>query len=162
MFSDLIKEKLKSLPASSGVYIMLDESGEIIYIGKARVLKNRVRQYFQNSDKPVKVEAMVAKIADFRYIITESEVDALLLENNLIKEHKPYYNILLKFYSHPEISGMVSELASVERKTPIEAVFSSPPYSFERMTEKTAAGIPAIKTGIPRTMGSRSKGSKQR
>ncbi len=96
MFSDLIKEKLKSLPASSGVYIMLDESGEIIYIGKARVLKNRVRQYFQNSDKPVKVEAMVAKIADFRYIITESEVDALLLENNLIKEHKPYYNILLK------------------------------------------------------------------
>ncbi len=92
----VIEDKLKTLPMSSGVYIMLDEAGEIIYIGKARVLKNRVRQYFQKSDKPVKVEAMVAKIADFRYIITKSEVDALLLENNLIKEHKPYYNVLLK------------------------------------------------------------------
>ncbi len=89
-------EKLKTLPSNPGVYIMLDDKGEIIYIGKARVLKNRVRQYFQSTEKPVKVEAMVAKIADFRYIITKSEVDALLLENNLIKEHKPYYNILLK------------------------------------------------------------------
>lgn len=96
MFNSVITEKLKTLPSSSGVYIMLDENGEIIYIGKARSLKNRVRQYFQKSEKPIKVEAMVAKIADFRYIITKSEVDALLLENNLIKEHKPYYNILLK------------------------------------------------------------------
>ena len=92
----IIAEKLKTLPQNSGVYIMLDKSGEIIYVGKARILKNRVRQYFQKSDKPIKVRAMVEKIADFRYVITQNEVDALLLENNLIKEHKPYYNILLK------------------------------------------------------------------
>lgn len=96
MVSNIVLEKLKTLPNDPGVYIMLDSEGEIIYIGKAKVLKNRVRQYFQNSEKPVKVQAMVSKIADFRYIITKSEVDALLLENNLIKEHKPYYNILLK------------------------------------------------------------------
>lgn len=96
MANNIVLEKLKTLPNDPGVYIMLDSEGEIIYIGKAKVLKNRVRQYFQNSEKPVKVQAMVSKIADFRYIITKSEVDALLLENNLIKEHKPYYNILLK------------------------------------------------------------------
>lgn len=96
MMNTKIAEKLKTLPPNSGVYIMLDRDGEIIYVGKARVLKNRVRQYFQKSDKPVKVQAMVAKIEDFRYIITQNEVDALILENNLIKKHKPYYNILLK------------------------------------------------------------------
>lgn len=96
MANQIVLEKLKTLPSSSGVYIMLNSEGEIIYIGKARVLKNRVRQYFQSGEKTVKVQAMVSKIADFRYIITKSEVDALLLENNLIKEHKPYYNILLK------------------------------------------------------------------
>lgn len=94
--SENIAKKLKTLPESSGVYIMLDSEGTIIYVGKARVLKNRVKQYFQKSDKPIKVQAMVSKIHDFRYIITKNEVDALLLENNLIKTHKPYYNILLK------------------------------------------------------------------
>ena len=96
MANSVVLEKLKTLPTNPGVYIMLDDIGEIIYIGKARVLKNRVRQYFQSGEKSVKVQAMVSKIADFRYIITKSEVDALLLENNLIKKHKPYYNILLK------------------------------------------------------------------
>lgn len=96
MLNKIIEEKLKTLPLSSGVYVMLDSNGEIIYVGKARVLKNRVKQYFNNSPKSVKVSAMVAKIHDFRYIITQNEVDALLLENNLIKTHKPYYNILLK------------------------------------------------------------------
>lgn len=96
MTNKVIEEKLKTLPTSSGVYVMLDKDGEIIYVGKARVLKNRVRQYFNNSPKTVKVGAMVKKICDFRYIITQNEVDALLLENNLIKTHKPYYNILLK------------------------------------------------------------------
>lgn len=96
MIKENIREKLKTLPNSSGVYVMMDNDGEIIYVGKARVLKNRVRQYFNNAPKAVKVAAMVEKIADFRYIITQNEVDALLLENNLIKTHKPYYNILLK------------------------------------------------------------------
>ena len=91
-----MNEKLKLLPDSPGVYIMLDKDGIVIYVGKARVLKNRVRQYFHSSAKPQKVEAMVENIADFYYIITRSEIDALALENNLIKKYKPKYNILLK------------------------------------------------------------------
>lgn len=93
---DVVKEKLKLLPDNPGVYIMLDKYGNVIYVGKARVLKNRVRQYFQNSPKPEKVMRMVENIADFNYIITASEIDALALENNLIKKYKPKYNILLK------------------------------------------------------------------
>ena len=93
---DVIKEKLKLLPDNPGVYIMLDEYKNVIYIGKARVLKNRVRQYFHSSEKPEKVMKMVENIRDFNYIITDSEIDALALENNLIKKYKPKYNILLK------------------------------------------------------------------
>ena len=91
-----LKEKLKLLPDSPGVYIMLDKDGIVIYVGKARVLKNRVRQYFHSSAKPEKVATMVEHIADFYYIITKTEIDALALENNLIKKYKPKYNILLK------------------------------------------------------------------
>ncbi len=91
-----LREKLKLLPDSSGVYIMLDKDGVVIYVGKARVLKNRVRQYFHTSVKSEKVTAMVENIADFSYIITKTEIDALALENNLIKKYKPKYNILLK------------------------------------------------------------------
>ncbi len=93
---DVISEKLKLLPESPGVYIMLDEYKNVIYVGKARVLKNRVRQYFHNTAKPEKVMKMVENIRDFNYIITSSEIDALALENNLIKKYKPKYNILLK------------------------------------------------------------------
>lgn len=93
---DVVKEKLKLLPENPGVYIMLDKFGNVIYVGKARVLKNRVRQYFHSSPKPEKVLKMVENIADFNYIITASEIDALALENNLIKKYKPKYNILLK------------------------------------------------------------------
>ena len=91
-----LQEKLKLLPDLPGVYIMLDKDGVVIYVGKARVLKNRVRQYFHESAKPSKVAAMVENIADFSYIITNTEIDALALENNLIKKYKPKYNILLK------------------------------------------------------------------
>ena len=91
-----LKEKLSLLPDAPGVYIMLDKDGIVIYVGKARVLKNRVRQYFHTSAKPEKVMAMVENIADFYYIITQTEIDALALENNLIKKYKPKYNILLK------------------------------------------------------------------
>jgi len=92
----IIKEKLKLLPDDPGVYIMLDGDGTVIYVGKAKILKNRVRQYFHGDEKPEKVAAMVANIADFNYIVTGSEIDALALENNLIKKYKPKYNILLK------------------------------------------------------------------
>ena len=91
-----LQEKLKLLPDSPGVYIMLDKDGVEIYGGKARVLKNRVRQYFHGTSKPSKVAEMVENIADFSYIITNTEIDALALENNLIKKYKPKYNILLK------------------------------------------------------------------
>ena len=94
--TDVVREKLKLLPDRPGVYIMLDGDGTVIYVGKARVLKNRVRQYFHSSAKPVKVQAMVDCIADFSYIVTPSEVDALALENTYIKKYKPKYNILLK------------------------------------------------------------------
>lgn len=91
-----LQEKLKLLPDKPGVYVMLDKDGIVIYVGKARVLKNRVRQYFHASAKSEKVTAMVEHIADFYYIITQTEIDALALENNLIKKYKPKYNILLK------------------------------------------------------------------
>ena len=91
-----LQEKLKLLPENPGVYVMLDKDNVVIYVGKARVLKNRVRQYFHASVKSEKVTAMVENIADFYYIITHTEIDALALENNLIKKYKPKYNILLK------------------------------------------------------------------
>ena len=92
----IVDEKLKHLPTNPGVYVMLNGDGQIIYVGKAKNLKNRVRQYFFNGVKTEKVMAMVSNVADFYYIITPSEIDALSLENNLIKKHKPRYNILLK------------------------------------------------------------------
>lgn len=92
-----IQTKLKNLPDEPGVYIMYDSDGNILYVGKAKVLKNRVRQYFHASTKKSeKVLAMLSHVADFQYIITASETDALSLENTLIKKHTPPYNILLK------------------------------------------------------------------
>lgn len=94
--NEKIREKLKTLTTKPGVYIMRDKSGEIIYIGKAKNLKNRVSQYFRNSPKPSKVQAMVNNVDDFDYFIAMSELDALGLESNLIHKHQPFYNILLK------------------------------------------------------------------
>ncbi len=94
--TESIRLKLKELPESSGVYIMRDSEGEILYVGKALNLKNRVRSYFHSGVKDNKVIALINKVVDFDYIITNGEVDALVLENTLIKQHKPRYNILLK------------------------------------------------------------------
>ena len=106
-----IQEELKKLPAKPGVYLMHNAQGEIIYVGKARILKNRVRQYFQSSYKrSVKIEHMVSHIAYFEYIITDSELEALVLECNLIKEHRPHYNTMLKDdKSYPYIRVTVQE-----------------------------------------------------
>lgn len=91
-----IEEELKKLPASPGVYLMHDEEDNIIYVGKAISLKNRVRQYFQTSRvRTAKIEQMVSKIKRFEYIVTDSEMEALILECNLIKEHHPKYNTML-------------------------------------------------------------------
>ena len=90
-----LREKANRLPQLPGVYIMLDSSGEVIYVGKAKALKNRVTSYFRGDHLP-KVAAMAAKVDDFNVIIADSEFEALVLENSLIKRHKPHYNILLK------------------------------------------------------------------
>ncbi|MEA4970511.1 MAG: excinuclease ABC subunit UvrC [Candidatus Pelethousia sp.] len=95
-----IEEKLKLLPDAPGVYRMYDAAGEVIYVGKAVNLKNRVRQYFQHGPKQAKVAAMVSHIEDFEYILTANETEALTLESNLIKSLKPRYNILLKDDKH--------------------------------------------------------------
>lgn len=91
-----IEPKIKELPEKPGVYIMKDARGNIIYVGKAVILKRRVTQYFRNSPKPVKVQAMVDNVDDFEYIVTLTEADALVLESTLIKKNMPRYNILLK------------------------------------------------------------------
>ncbi len=106
-----IEEELKKLPAQPGVYIMHDAKDEIIYVGKAISLKNRVRQYFQSSrNKTAKIEQMVSRIVRFEYIITDSELEALVLECNLIKEHQPRYNTMLKDdKAYPYIKVTVAE-----------------------------------------------------
>ncbi|WP_099188231.1 excinuclease ABC subunit UvrC [Tepidibacter mesophilus] len=91
-----IKEQLKNLPNSPGVYIMKDKYKNVIYVGKAISLKNRVRQYFVSKNHTLKVKSMVKNITEFEYIITDSEVEALILECNLIKEYRPKYNVLLR------------------------------------------------------------------
>ena len=106
-----IDEELKKLPVSPGVYLMHDEQDDIIYVGKAINLKNRVRQYFQSSRlRTAKIEQMVSKIVRFEYIITDSEVEALILECNLIKEHHPKYNtMLMDDKGYPFIKVTVNE-----------------------------------------------------
>lgn len=106
-----IEEELKKLPAQPGVYLMHDKRDEIIYVGKAISLKNRVRQYFQSSrNKTAKIEQMVSRIARFEYIVTDSELEALVLECNLIKEHRPRYNTMLKDdKAYPYIKVTVTE-----------------------------------------------------
>lgn len=109
--NETVEEKLKLLPDKPGVYIMKNEQGKIIYVGKAVVLKNRVRQYFQsNKNHTPKVRAMVSHIADFEIIMTHSEVEALILECNLVKKHRPRYNISLKDdKSYPYVKVTVQE-----------------------------------------------------
>ncbi len=107
-----IEEELKKLPGKPGVYLMHDEKDEIIYVGKAVSLKNRVRQYFQSSrNKGAKIEQMVTHIRRFEYIVTDSELEALVLECNLIKEHRPKYNtMLMDDKGYPFIKVTVNEV----------------------------------------------------
>ena len=95
MLIDELREKANRLPLLPGVYLMLDEKGEVIYVGKAKALKNRVTSYFRGEHEP-KTSAMVEKVRDFNVIVAASEFEALILENSLIKRHQPHYNILLR------------------------------------------------------------------
>ena len=89
-------EKANSLPVRPGVYLMKNESGTVIYVGKSRKLKNRVSQYFQNSQKNLKTAKMVSAVHDFDFFLCDTEMEALTLENVLIKEYYPKYNINMK------------------------------------------------------------------
>lgn len=115
-----LEEKIKSLPVSSGVYIHKNADGKIIYIGKAKNLKNRVRQYFQSSkNQDAKTRELVKRIADFEFIVVDNEVEALVLESNLIKLHKPRYNIMLKDdkqYPHIKVTREPFPKAVITRK----------------------------------------------
>ena len=92
---ETIRKKLNLLPERPGVYLMKNAAGKIIYVGKAKILKNRVRSYFTGSHDQ-KTQKLISEIADFEYILTSSEVEALLLECNLIKKYRPQYNIMLR------------------------------------------------------------------
>ncbi|HEV7893647.1 MAG TPA: GIY-YIG nuclease family protein, partial [Pyrinomonadaceae bacterium] len=92
-----LEEKLKNLPTSPGVYLHKDDAGKIIYVGKAKNLRNRVRSYFQSGrGHDSKTRQLVSRIHDLEFIVTDNEVEALVLESNLIKKHKPRYNVQLK------------------------------------------------------------------
>ena len=93
IMNEALKQKLKELPASPGVYFHKNATGEIIYVGKAAVLKNRVRQYFQKSEKDAKTLALIAEIADTDWIVVDTEMDALFLESEMIKRYMPKWNI---------------------------------------------------------------------
>lgn len=115
-----LDEKLQNLPTESGVYIYRNDGGKIIYIGKAKNLKNRVRQYFQSSrNMDAKTRRLVSNIADLEFIVVDNEVEALVLESNLIKKHKPRYNILLKDdkqYPHLKITNEPFPKVVITRK----------------------------------------------
>ena len=93
---EALETAIKNLPDNPGVYQFLDDAGRVLYVGKAKNLKNRVRSYFAGKSSSYRIELMVAKAADIEFIITTSEIEALVLENNLIKKLKPRYNISLK------------------------------------------------------------------
>jgi excinuclease ABC subunit C len=107
--NDKLQTKLANLPESPGIYMMKDSGGKILYIGKAKLLRNRVRSYFQQSrPRDLKTDALTSKISDFEVLVTDNEMEALILENNLIKEHRPRYNVNLKDdkrYPYLKITG---------------------------------------------------------
>ena len=137
----VIAEELKKLPAMPGGYLMHGAMDEVIYVGKAKILKNRVKQYFQKSTKKsVKIQQMVAQIQRFEYIVVDSEIEALVLESNLIKEYKPRYNTLLKDdKAYPYIRLSVEEayprLFASRSKKIKSSKYYGPFASMERVNE---------------------------
>ncbi len=106
---EALRERLKHVPLQPGVYLFKDQADRVIYVGKAKILRNRLRSYFQSPQHLLpKVKAMMMRVADFDYVVSGSEVEALILENNLIKAYQPRYNILLrdaKTYPYIKISA---------------------------------------------------------
>ncbi len=136
----MLKEKLALLPDKPGVYLMKDGNGLVIYVGKAKVLKNRVRSYFSGSHD-AKTQALVANIADFEYIVTDSPVEALILECNLIKQHDPKYNILLKddkTYPYIKLTNEANPRLEVVRKVAKDGARYFGPYPNSSAAQETA------------------------
>ena len=92
-----LKEKIKQVPKKPGVYFFKDKDDEIIYIGKAKILKNRVRSYFNKSNKDLKSKVMISKACSLDYLVVKDEVEAIITEANMIKEYKPHYNVFLRY-----------------------------------------------------------------
>lgn len=159
--SDLL-EKANSLPLQPGVYIMKDRLGRVIYVGKSRKLKARVSQYFRNGEKNVKTAKMVSSVKDFDYILCDTEIEALTLENALIKQHSPRYNIRLKdAKSYPYIKITAGEYPSVTvtRKREADKGKYFGPYSGISTayavlgTLRRTLGLPSCKRSFPKDIG---------
>lgn len=137
---DPIKKKLQLLPNKPGCYLMKNADGKIIYVGKAKILKNRVRSYFNSSHKDLKTTELVSRIRDFEYIIVSSEREALILENNLIKKHKPRFNVSLKDdkqYPFIAVTADPFPRIFVTRQTPRDGTHYFGPYTEVRALRKT-------------------------
>ncbi len=156
-------EKANSLPRSPGVYLMKDKNGRVIYVGKSRSLKNRVSQYFGQSEKNPKTARMVSRVADFEYILTDTEIEALTLENSLIKQYAPKYNIRLKdAKSYPYIKVTTDEeyprILMTRRRGNDKARYFGPysgtstVFSVINTLHKTL-GLPSCKRSFPRDIG---------
>ncbi len=156
-------EKANSLPRSPGVYLMKDKADRVIYVGKSRSLKNRVSQYFQQSEKNTKTARMVSRVATFEYILTDTEIEALTLENSLIKQYAPKYNIRLKdAKSYPYIKVTTDEdyprIVMTRRRGSDKARYFGP-YSGTAMvfnvinTLHKTLGLPSCKRSFPRDIG---------
>ena len=136
-----LEEKLKILPIAPGVYIHKNEAGKIIYVGKAKNLKNRVRSYFQSSrNHDRKTRELVKRIHDFEFIVVDNEVEALVLESNLIKKHKPHYNVLLKDdkqYPHLKMTNEEFPKVVITRKILRDGAFYYGPFLPASLARKT-------------------------
>ncbi len=136
-----LEEKLSSLPTASGIYVHKNAAGKIIYVGKAKNLRNRVRQYFQSSrNQDAKTRRLVKLIADFEFIVVDNEVEALVLESNLIKKHKPRFNVLLKDdkqYPHLKMTNEPFPKVVITRRTPRDGSSYYGPFLPAALARKT-------------------------
>ena len=155
-------ELANSLPLSPGVYIMKDKGGRVVYVGKSRKLKNRVSQYFQNGEKNIKTARMVASVHDFEYFLCDTEIEALTLENTLIKQHAPKYNIRLKdakSYPYIKITDESYPRLVMTRKRERDGGRYFGPYSGTSTvfsvidTLRRTLGLPSCKRKFPRDIG---------
>ena len=158
-----LRKKANDLPLSPGVYLMKNGDGHIIYVGKSKSLKNRVSQYFSDSDKEGKTAAMVRAVRDFDYMLTDTETEAFTLENKLIKLHKPKYNILLKdAKSYPYIKVTMQDryprVTMVRKRSNDKARYFGP-YSSSFLASRVIKTVnrvfclPTCKRVFPRDIG---------